>query len=231
MSTSKLGKPSSAIPPIHKKGWPFVACFIALTIGLIWVNPHLGWIGLALTVWCCFFFRDPERVQPPMEDAIISPADGVICLLGPAHPPEGLGLDSGKKMQRICVFMNVFDCHVNRSPIAGTIKKVAYTKGKFVNAALDQASTENERNALLVETDQGSQFVVVQIAGLVARRILCWAAEGDKLSRAERFGLIRFGSRVDVYLPDGSEVLISLGQKAVAGETTLARLPVTEMGA
>jgi len=202
-----------------------VACFALLTIGLIWIHPHLGWPGLALTVWCYFFFRDPERTLPPIEDAIISPADGVVCLLGPAHPPEGLGLDTNQEMQRVCVFMNVFDCHVNRSPLAGTIKRIAYTKGKFVNAALDEASSENERNALLLETDQGNNFVVVQIAGLVARRILCWAKEGDKLDRAERFGLIRFGSRVDVYLPEGSDVLISLGQKAIAGETILARLP------
>ena len=227
MSTSNLGKPSSVFPPIHKKGYPFVAAFILLTIGLIWINPHLGWPGAALTIWCYFFFRDPERIQPPQPDAISSPADGVVCLLGPAYPPEGLGLDPKVKMDRICVFMNVFDCHVNRLPVTGTIKKITYTKGKFVNAALDQASTENERNSLLVQTDQGQEFVVVQIAGLVARRILCWSKEGERLERAERFGLIRFGSRVDVYLPEGSETLVALGQKAIAGETVIARLPQT----
>jgi phosphatidylserine decarboxylase len=213
------------IPPIHKAGYPFIAVFVIVTVALFWLNVHLGWVGLALTVWCCFFFRDPERVPPPNPQAITSPADGIVCMVGPATPPEGLGLDQNEELDRICVFMNVFDCHVNRAPMAGEIKAEVYTKGRFVNAALDSASTENERNAILIENDKGQKMAVVQIAGLVARRILSWRHKGDTLDRTERFGLIRFGSRVDVYLPKGSTTLVSLGQKAIAGETALASLP------
>lgn len=228
MSKSNLGTPGSVIPPIHKAGYPFIAIFVALTIFLFWLSPHLGWPGVALTIWCCYFFRDPDRVLPPNEAAIISPADGIVCMVGPAAPPAGLGLDEDREYQRVCVFMNVFDCHVNRAPMAGKIINQIYTKGKFVNAALDQASTENERNSILLENEAGQKCAAVQISGLVARRILCWSKTGDKLERSERFGLIRFGSRVDVYLPDGSLPLVSVGQKAVAGETVLSELPSTQ---
>jgi len=213
---------TKAFAPIHKAGWPFVAAFfvVAMVLGSLW-GP-LFWIGLILTGWCAYFFRDPQRVTPLNDDWIVSPADGEVSAIGPAVPPQELGLGEDERL-RISVFMNVFSVHVNRAPVRGKIRTIAYQSGKFMNADLDKASRENERNGLVIETDDGL-IGCVQIAGLVARRILCWRAEGDTVVAGERFGLIRFGSRVDVYLPEGVRPSVAIGQTAIAGETVLARL-------
>ncbi|MDP5326127.1 MAG: phosphatidylserine decarboxylase, partial [Paracoccaceae bacterium] len=194
---------------------------------LFWLWDPLGWVGVGLTVWCYYFFRDPERVTPMREGLMISPADGVISLLEPAVPPQELGLGP-QPMTRISVFMNVFNCHVNRAPIGGQISRIAYRPGKFFNASLDKASVDNERNALVITMADGRQIAVVQIAGLVARRILCEVREGQAIRTGERFGMIRFGSRLDIYLPEGVAPLVCLGQSTIAGETVLADLTGAE---
>jgi phosphatidylserine decarboxylase len=206
--------------PIHKEGWPFIGAFAAVTFVLAYFSDTLFWIGLALTLWCTYFFRDPQRVTPADEKLVISPADGVISAIGPAHPPRELGLGD-VEMKRISVFMNVFSVHVNRAPVRGKIEQIAYKPGKFLNADLDKASSENERNGLRISTGNGD-VGVVQIAGLIARRIVCWAGEGQSIGAGERFGLIRFGSRVDVFLPNDAKVRVAIGQTAIAGETVLA---------
>ena len=211
------------IKPMHREGIKFVAIFAAITIALFFLSKILGWIGVLLTVWCYYFFRDPERVTPSREGLLVSPADGVVSLIEPAIPPAELGM-SDEALTRVSVFMNVFNCHVNRVPIAGTITNIAYRPGKFFNASLDKASVDNERNSLRVQTSDGREIAVVQIAGLVARRIVCFIETGAKLGTGERFGLIRFGSRVDVYLPAGVDPLVSLGQTMIAGETVIAEL-------
>ena len=210
----------SVMVPIHKAGWPFIAGFAAVTLVLAFVWQPLFWIGLILTVWCVMFFRDPERVTPQEEGLVVSPADGRVSSIGMLVPPAELGFGT-EPVQRVSVFMNVFDVHVNRAPVHGTIGRIKHTQGAFMAADLDKASLENERNALVFETSHGS-IACVQIAGLVARRILCWSHQGARLRAGERFGLIRFGSRCDIYLPDGADVRVSLGQKAIAGETVLA---------
>ncbi|WGT49737.1 phosphatidylserine decarboxylase [Thioclava nitratireducens] len=224
MSVSML---STFVKPMHPEGRKFVAIFagIAFILFLIW--EPLGWIGVGLTVWCYYFFRDPPRVTPAREGLMVSPADGIVSLLEPAVPPAELGLGD-KPMMRISVFMSVFNCHVNRLPCAGRISKVAYRPGKFLNASLDKASSDNERNGLAVTLPDGRQYGVVQIAGLVARRIMCWSKEGQSLLTGERFGLIRFGSRLDIYLPEGVNPLVCIGQNMVAGETVIADLESTE---
>ncbi|AWN46312.1 phosphatidylserine decarboxylase family protein [Methylobacterium terrae] len=212
--------------PIHKEGYPFIAIGIVLTVLAGTFVQFLGWIFLLLTLWVCYFFRDPERIVPVGDGLVISPADGRVNLISTVLPPAELDLPS-EPMLRISVFMNVFDCHVNRVPVTGRIDQVHYTPGLFLNAELDKASEDNERNGLVIETRQNGETVrigVVQIAGLVARRIVDWIKPGDDLTVGDRFGLIRFGSRVDVYLPAGTRVLVGLGQKAVAGETVLADL-------
>lgn len=208
--------------PVHKEGWPFVAGFfvVALILGLIW-DP-LFWIGLALTGWCAYFFRDPQRITPLNDDWVISPADGIVSAVGPAVPPSELGLGDSERL-RISVFMNVFSVHINRAPVRGRVQSVVYKPGQFLNADLDKASRENERNGIVIKTDHGP-VASVQIAGLVARRILCWTQEGAALAAGERFGMIRFGSRVDVYLPDSFAAAVATGQTAIAGETVLARV-------
>ena len=213
--------------PIHREGWPFIAVFAvaAVLLGVLW--QPLGWLGALLTVWCAFFFRDPDRVTPIRPGLIISPADGLVQMIGNAVPPVELGMGAEPRL-RISVFMNVFDVHVNRSPTYGRIVKVAYRPGKFVNAALDKASADNERMSLRLQLDDGREVAFVQIAGLVARRILCWAKEGQQLRAGERFGMIRFGSRVDVFLPDGVQPLVMCGQRTLAGETVLADLDSDE---
>ncbi|WP_077961791.1 phosphatidylserine decarboxylase [Ensifer adhaerens] len=210
----------NTLVPVHKEGYRFVAIFfvVSLVLGFLW--EPLMWIGFVLTAWCAYFFRDPERMTPIDDDLVISPADGRVSSIATVMPPEELNLGS-EPMLRISVFMNVFNCHVNRAPMAGTISRVAYRAGQFVNAELDKASHENERNGLVIETKHGP-IGVVQIAGLVARRILCWKYENNALEAGERFGLIRFGSRLDVFLPEGTEPRVSVGQTAVAGETVLA---------
>ncbi|OCX64684.1 phosphatidylserine decarboxylase [Thioclava sp. SK-1] len=218
MSVSML---STFVKPMHPEGRKFVAIFAAIALILFLIWEPLGWVGVGLTVWCYYFFRDPERVTPVREGLMVSPADGVVSLLEPAVPPAELGLGD-LPLTRVSVFMNVFNCHVNRLPYAGKITRVAYRDGKFLNASLDKASSENERNGLAVQMEDGRSYGVVQIAGLVARRILCEVKEGQQLLSGERFGLIRFGSRLDIYLPEGVHPLVCIGQTMVAGETVLA---------
>lgn len=220
MSVSML---STFVKPMHPEGRKFVAIAAAITVVLFLIWEPLGWIGVGLTIWVYYFFRDPIRVTPTEPGLMISPADGVISLLEPAVPPAELGLGD-QPMTRISVFMSVFNCHVNRLPAKGTLEKVAYRPGKFLNASLDKASEDNERNGLTVVLEDGRRYGVVQIAGLVARRILCWSKEGQTLATGERFGLIRFGSRLDIYLPEGVEPKVMIGQTMIAGETVLADL-------
>ena len=212
------------LTPIHPEGYKFIAIFAVVTLGLAWLWEPLGWVGAFLTAWCAYFFRDPERVTPVDANVVVSPADGTVSSVGYFIPPPELGLGA-EPMQRISVFMSVFDCHVNRMPVAGRIAKIAYKPGLFVNADLDKASKDNERNSLIIEGERG-RFGVVQIAGLIARRIVCFSKQGNTLSVGARFGLIRFGSRVDVYFPEGARPLVALGTKAIAGETILADFSV-----
>jgi len=220
---------STFIKPMHKEGRRFVAISAAITAGLFllaWRLPvltFLAWIMVGITIWVYYFFRDPKRYTPVREGLIVSPADGIISLIEPAVPPEELGMGP-EALTRVSVFMNVFNCHVNRAPIGGEIISIAYRPGKFFNASLDKASVDNERNSLCIQMEDGRKLAVVQIAGLVARRIVCFSNYGDSLKTGERFGLIRFGSRLDVYLPDGVQPMVSLGQTMVAGETVLADL-------
>lgn len=206
--------------PIHREGYPFIAGFAAVTLVLGLFSTSLFWIGLILTAWCTYFYRDPPRVTPVDDRLVISPADGVVSAIGPAVPPRELGLGVGE-MTRISVFMNVFSCHVNRAPIRGRITRIEHRPGKFLNAELDKASVENERNGLVIDSPNGT-IAVVQVAGLVARRIVCWNESGDDIAVGERFGLIRFGSRLDVYLPREAVARVALGQISVAGETIIA---------
>ena len=216
------------VVPIHPEGLLFIGAFAVASLVLFWIWAPLGWIGVVLTLWCAYFFRDPPRVTPLREGLIVSPADGYVCSLGRFSPPPELGL-SDTPMQRISIFMSVFDCHVNRTPVTGRIAKIAYKPGVFLNADLDKASEDNERNGFIIETADG-RIGVVQIAGLIARRILCFVREGEQLAAGDRIGLIRFGSRVDVYLPDGAEPLVGFGAQAVAGETILADLRAPDRG-
>lgn len=211
------------LKPMHPEGRRFVAIFAAVTLLLFLVADELGWIGVGLTVWCYYFFRDPERVTPARPGVIVSPADGIVSLIEPVAPPAELGLPD-TPLTRVSVFMSVFDCHVNRAPVVGTVQAVAYRPGKFLNASLDKASADNERNGVVIEMADGRVLPVVQIAGLVARRIVCFVERGTTLSRGERFGLIRFGSRLDVYLPEGVVPQVRVGQTMIAGETVLAEL-------
>ena len=209
------------LKPMHREGIPFVAAFAVVTALLFWLWQPLGWLGLGLTIWCYYFFRDPRRSVPENRGLLVSPADGVVSLIGPAVPPPELGLGP-TPLTRVSVFMSVFNCHVNRAPIAGRVTAVAYRPGKFLNASLDKASEDNERNALAIEMADGRHIAVVQIAGLVARRIVCWTRPGQSLRTGERFGLIRFGSRLDVYLPQGVQPQVALGQTMIAGESVIA---------
>jgi phosphatidylserine decarboxylase len=212
---------TSVLVPIHKEGHKFILIFAAVTLLLFLLWEPLGWLGVILTAWCVYFFRDPDRLTPIRDGLLISPADGVVSLITEATPPPELGLGEGAR-PRISVFMNVFNCHVNRSPISGTVTRTAYRPGLFLNADLDKASDDNERHSLVIDTAGGKSYVVVQIAGLVARRIVNEVKDGDALQAGERFGLIRFGSRVDVYLEPGETPLVSVGQSMIAGETVLA---------
>ena len=216
------------IQPIHQEGYPFIGGFALASLFLFWIWTPLGWIGTLLTVWCALFFRDPVRVTPVREGVVVSPADGRVSLISMVMPPAELGLGD-KPLLRISVFMSVFNCHVNRSPVAGRIDRIAYRPGAFINAELDKASEDNERNSLVISTPDG-RIGVVQIAGLVARRIVSFVREGQSLGAGERFGLIRFGSRLDVYLPEGTKALVAVGQTAVAGETVLADLRLGDGG-
>ena len=217
------------IKPMHKEGRRFVAIAAGITVALFLLAQifsfvgFLAWVMVGITIWVYYFFRDPKRYTPTREGLVVSPADGIISLIEPAVPPAELGMRP-EALTRISVFMNVFNCHVNRAPVGGEIKAIAYRPGKFLNASLDKASVDNERNSLCIEMEDGRQIAVVQIAGLVARRIVCFSDPGQSLKTGERFGLIRFGSRLDVYLPEGVQPLVALGQTMVAGETVLAEL-------
>src|ERR1700744_6064793 len=216
------------IPPIHPEGYPFIGGFALVSLVLFWLWTPLGWIGTVLTVWCALFFRDPVRVTPVREGLVVAPADGRVSLVTQVMPPAELGLGD-QPLPRISIFMSVFNCHVNRSPVAGRIDRIAYRPGAFINAELDKASEDNERNSLVISTPDGRSGVT-QIAGLVARRIVSFVREGQTIGAGERFGLIRFGSRLPVFLPEGSQALVSGGQTAVAGETILADFRLGDPG-
>jgi phosphatidylserine decarboxylase len=218
---------ATVIKPIHREGYRFIGIFAAVTAVLFLIAAPLGWIGVGLTVWCYYFFRDPDRTTPVREGLVVSPADGVVQMIETAVPPAELGLGA-VPLTRISVFMNVFNCHVNRAPIAGKVETIAYRPGKFFNASLDKASVDNERNGLTIRMEDGRQIGVVQIAGLVARRIVCEVNEGVPLMTGQRFGMIRFGSRLDVYLPAGVEPQVAVGMSTVAGETVIADLASVE---
>jgi phosphatidylserine decarboxylase len=213
-----------AIPDVHREGWPFIAVTMALALVFAFVFPPLFWLLAMLAGWMAIFFRDPVRVVPVAPGLVVSPADGRVEPVVSVMPPMELGLGD-RPLTRVSVFMNVFDCHINRAPVGGRIAHIAYKPGKFVSADLDKASEDNERNALSIETPAGAKVGVVQIAGLVARRILCWTQTGAAIDAGQRIGMIRFGSRLDVYLPEGSVVAVAAGQHAFAGETIIALLP------
>lgn len=211
--------------PINRAGYPFIAIFAVVTLLLyVWWAP-LGFVGLVLTAWCIYFFRDPDRITPVDENLVISPADGVVQSIVQAPPPPELDMGD-KPLNRVAVFMNVFNVHVNRVPVNGVISGKHYRPGKFFNASLDKASEFNERMSLKVKMKDDREIGFVQIAGLVARRIICDVDEGRAMRAGERFGLIRFGSRVDIYLPEGTVPSVIEGQTAIAGETVLADLKV-----
>ena len=208
---------------VRPEGHLFIVIFALITVVFFNLAQWLGWLGLILVGWCVYFFRDPDRVTPDNSNLVISPADGIIQMVTEASPPSELDMTENP-MKRISIFMSVFDCHVNRSPINGNVIKDAYRPGKFLNATLDKASESNERRSLTIRTESGTEIAVVQIAGLIARRIISWTGEGRKLEAGERYGMIRFGSRLDVYLPLKSKILVLTGQRSIAGETPIAKL-------
>jgi phosphatidylserine decarboxylase len=218
----------TVLVPIHRAGWPFIAAFaaVSLLLGTL-VAPPLGWIGFVLTAWCVYFFRNPNRAIPTREGLMVSPADGRVILIEPAVPPPELDMGPLPRT-RVSIFLNVFNVHINRVPAPGTIVTAAYHPGTFVNAALDKASDDNERMAIRQRLADGREIAYVQIAGLVARRIICTLRAGQTVRVGERFGLIRFGSRTDLYLPDGVAPLVVVGQTAIGGETVIADLMSTE---
>ena len=213
----------SVIPPIHRAGLPFIAAFFLASLLLGWLWAPLFWVGLLGTAWCIYFFRDPARVTPDDPALIVSPADGLVVATGDRVPPPELELGE-EPLPCIGIFMNVFDVHVNRTPAVGMVVRRAYHPGKFLNASFDKASEENERQSFKIRTASDREIGLVQIAGLVARRIVAFVEEGASLAAGQRVGLIRFGSRCDVYLPQGVELLVLVGQRALAGETVLADL-------
>ena len=214
------------LAPVHREGYPFLAVFgvAAVLLYLLW--PPLGVIAALATLWVAYFFGDPPRVTPLADHLVVAPADGRISLVTRAVPPAELALGNAA-LPRVSIFMSVFDCHVNRSPVAGRVERMVYRAGKFLNADLDKASEDNERNALVIDAG-GARIGVVQIAGLLARRIVPFVREGDAIGAGERIGMIRFGSRVDVYLPLNAKLMVGQGQTAIAGETVLAELGARE---
>ncbi len=213
----------SQLAPIHPQGYPFIGGFALASLILFWLWSPLGWLGTVATLWCAYFFRDPERVTPTRPGILVAPADGRVSRIADALPPKELELGE-RPLMRISIFMSVFDCHVNRSPLAGRVERVVYKAGAFISADLDKASESNERNAFVIAATDGARIAVVQIAGLVARRIVPFAGQGDTVAAGQRIGMIRFGSRVDVYLPVGARTLVTEGQTAIAGETVIAEL-------
>lgn len=223
MNNTNISMHKYIFPNINQDGWKFVSIFAVLTaiLGLIW-GP-LGLIGLVLTIWCYYFFRDPDRVTPNIKGVVVSPADGIVQMITRVTGPEELGLNT-QTYNRVSIFMSVFNVHVNRAPATGEIVAEKYIQGKFLNASLDKASKDNERQLLAMKTESGKTIAFVQIAGLVARRIICLAKKGDSYQAGQRFGWIRFGSRLDVYLPADVEPLVCVGQTMTAGETILAQM-------
>ncbi|MDR3536654.1 MAG: phosphatidylserine decarboxylase [Acetobacteraceae bacterium] len=212
------------LAPPHPAGRPFIlGGLLVVMLGLA-VGPWLAWIGLAFTLFCLFFFRDPERVPPGRPGALVAPADGRVVSIAPAVPPAELGLGLVPRW-RVSIFLSVLNVHVNRVPIDGVVTRIAYRHGAFVNASLDKASEDNERNAIAMRLPDGQEIAVVQIAGLIARRIVCHVREGDTVHGGDRFGIIRFGSRTDLYLPEGVRPLVAEGQTMIGGETVIAELP------
>jgi len=209
------------LPKLHDEGYKFLVIFAFATIILYFINGFLGFIGLLLTVWCYYFFRDPERFTIEDENYLISPADGVIVQSLETNGPKDLGLEN-KKFKKIAIFMDVFDCHVNRSPCSGVVSEILYKPGKFINASLDKASEDNERNYFKIKNNSGGEIIVVQIAGLIARRIVTEASKDQELKQGSKIGMIRFGSRVDIYF-ENYDPIVKLNQKTIAGETLLAR--------
>jgi phosphatidylserine decarboxylase len=218
----------SQLSPVHPLGYPFIGGFALASLILFWIWSPLGWIGTVATLWCAYFFRDPPRVTPVRDGIVVSPADGRVSQIVNAVPPAELGLGE-RPLPRISIFMSVFNCHVNRSPVSGRVERVVYRAGKFLSADLDKASEDNERNAFLIST-AGARIGVIQIAGLVARRIVPFTREGEQVVAGQRIGMIRFGSRVDVYLPEGTRALAGEGQTAIAGETVIADLKISDAG-
>ena len=208
-------------PKIHSEGYKFLVIAIFVTIFLYVINSFLGLIGFVLTVWVYYFFRDPERISINDDNYLISPADGEVLMLHEINGPKELGLEN-KRFTKISIFMNVFDCHVNRSPCEGKISEILYKPGKFLNASLDKASEDNERNYYKITNNSSEDIIVVQIAGLIARRIVCESSKDQNLAQGERIGMIRFGSRADVYF-ENYKPLVKVGQKTIAGETLLAK--------
>src|ERR1043165_1557789 len=217
----------AVLVPIHREGWPLIAIFAAVTIALFFLAEPLGWLGVVLTAWCTYFFRDPDRVTPTRSGLVISPADGIVQMIQPASPPPEINMGA-RPLMRISIFMNVFNVHVNRIPVEAEVVTLAHRPGKFVNASLDKASEENERQSVHLRLADGRDVGLVQIAGLVARRIHCDLTAGMRVRAGERFGILRFGSRVDVYLPDGVQPLDAVGQTTLAGETVIAELNTEE---
>jgi phosphatidylserine decarboxylase len=218
---------TDTLAPVHADGWKFVGigALAALLFLMLW--PPLGWLLVVVTAWIAYFFRDPDRVTPLRDGLVLAAGDGRISAIEKVRPPQELGLGEAMRL-RVSIFLSVFDVHIQRSPVAGRVVRSIYVPGAFVNAVLDKASEENERCSLVIQTPAGVEIAVVQIAGLVARRILTFAREGDSLGIGQRLGLIRFGSRVDVYLPPGRPALVNVGQRAIAGETVLADLKSDE---
>src|SRR5262245_27325394 len=226
---SVLASIRRSLVPVHREGLPFIGIFALVSLVLFWLWSPLGWIGTALTAWCALFFRDPDRVTPVREGVVVAPADGRVSRIINAPPPAELNLGD-RALPRVSIFMSVFDCHINRSPMSGRIEKILYNAGTFINADLDKASENNERNSFVIASGQ-TRIAMVQIAGLIARRIVTFVRAGASVRAGERIGMIRFGSRVDVYLPEGTRPLVAEGQTAIAGETVIAdlRTPVKEL--
>ena len=212
---------NKVFPKLHNEGYKFIIIFAIVTIILYFINSLLGFIGLVLTIWCYYFFRDPERTSIGDDNYLTSPADGVVLQVIDTNGPKELGLDN-KKLKKISIFMDVFDCHVNRSPCSGVISEILYKPGKFLNASLDKASEDNERNYYKIKNSEGQDIIVVQIAGLVARRIVTEVSKDELVEQGSRIGMIRFGSRADMYFENYSP-LVKVDQKTIAGETLIAK--------
>ena len=211
----------TVFPKIHKEGYKFIIIFVFITLILYFINGFLGFIGLVLSIWCYYFFRDPERISINDDNFLTSPADGLVLQVTETNGPKELGLEE-KKFKKISIFMNVFDCHVNRSPCEGIVEEILYKPGKFINASFDKASEDNERNYYSIKNNSGENIIVVQIAGLIARRIVVETSKDTKLDQGSRIGMIRFGSRADIYF-ENYEPLVKVNQKTIAGETLIAK--------